>query len=132
LCELFPKAKWETEKRHRGVDSKWKPEQIERLIIDSFETPLRRPSLNERQKRVFSGKKRQHTLKPQVVSDRQGDVLDIEAGQRGPQSDIKLYEESKLKERLPAALRDNPLLDDKAYADQKHPEITTPTKKPKM
>jgi hypothetical protein len=132
---LLPKEKWAAEKRHRGADSKWNPEEIDRLIIDSFETPqqdyvlLRRPSLNERQKRVYSGK--QHTLKTQVVSDGTGEVLDIEAGHRGPQADLKLYEESQLKERLPEALRDKPLLGDKAYADQKHPELTTPTKKPK-
>lgn len=131
LRDLFPKEKWEAEKRHRGADSKWKPEEVDRLIIDSFETPLRRPSLNDRQKRVYSGKKKQHTLKTQVVSDGQGDVLDIESGHRGPKSDLKLYEESKLKERLPESLRDKPLLGDKAYADQKHPELTTPTKKPK-
>jgi hypothetical protein len=131
LRDLFPKEKWAAEKRHRGADSKWDPEEIDRLIIDSFETPLRRPSLQDRQKRVYSGKKRQHTLKTQVVSDGQGEVLDIEAGHRGPKSDLKLYEESQLKERLPAPLRDKPLLGDKAYADQKHPECTTPTKKPK-
>jgi hypothetical protein len=131
LRDLFPKEKWEAEKRHCGADSKWKPEEIDRLIIDSFETPLRRPSLNARQKRIYSGKKRQHTLKTQVVSDGKGGVLDVEAGHRGPKADLKLYEESKLKERLPEALRDKPILGDKAYADQKHPEITTPTKKPK-
>lgn len=131
LRDLFPKEKWEAEKRHRGADSKWNPAEIDRLIIDSFETPLRRPSLNQRQKRVYSGKKKQHTLKAQVVSDGKGEVLDIEAGHRGPISDLKLYEQSQLKERLPEPLRNKPLLGDKAYADQKHPEITTPTKKPK-
>lgn len=131
LRDLFPKEKWEAEKRHRSADSKWNPAEIDCLIIDSFETPLRRPSLNERQKRVYSGKKRQHTLKTQALSDGKGDVLDIDAGHRGPKSDLKLYEQSRIKERLPEVLRDKALLGDKAYADQKHPEITTPTKKPK-
>lgn len=131
LRDLFPKQKWEAEKRHRGAESKWNPEQIDRLIIDSFETPVSRPSLNDRQKRTYSGKKRQHTIKTQVVTDGQGEVLDVEAGHRGPQADIKLYEESKLKEQLPEPLRAKPLYGDKAYADQKHPEITTPTKRPK-
>jgi len=131
LRDLFPKAKGEAEKRHRGAEAKWNPEQIDCLIIDSFATPMTRPSLNDRQKRAYSGKKKQPTIKSQVSTDGTGAVLDIEAGYCGPQSALKLYEESKLKQKLPAALRDKPILGDKAYADQKHPEITTPTKKPK-
>lgn len=131
LRDLFPKEKWAAEKRHRGADSKWTPEQVDGLIIDSFETPMSRPSLNDRQKRAYSGKKKQHTIKTQIITDGQGEILDIDAGHRGPKADLKLYEESQLQEKLPAALRDKPRLGDKAYADQKHPEITTPTKKPK-
>ena len=131
LRDLFPKEKWAAEKRHRGAASKWDPTQIDRLLIDSFETPMRRQSLNDRQKRDYSGKKKQHTIKTQVVTDGNGEILDIDAGHRGPKADLKLYEESRLQEKLPEALRDKPILGDKAYADQKHPEITTPTKKPK-
>lgn len=131
LRDLFPKEKWEAEKRHRGAESKWKPEEVDCLIIDSFETPMSRPSLNDRQKRAYSGKKKEHTIKTQIITDGQGEILDIDAGHRGPKADIKLYEESQLPEKLPEALREKPLLGDKAYADQKHPEMTTPTKKPK-
>jgi hypothetical protein len=131
LRDLFPKEKWEAEKRHRGADSQWQPEQIDRIIIDSFETPVRRPSLKARQKRLFSGKKGQTTLKSQLISDGRGGVLDIDAGHRGPAADIQVYRGSKLEERLPAALKDKPRYGDKAYADQKQPEITTPKKKPK-
>ena len=131
LRDLFPKEKWEAEKRHRGTASKWNPEQVDCLIIDSFETPMSRPSLNDRQQRAYSGKKKQHTIKTQVITDGHGEILDIDAGHRGPKADIRLYEASRLNEKLPEALRDKPILGDKAYADQKHPEITTPKKKPK-
>jgi hypothetical protein len=131
LRDLFPKEKWEAEKRHRGAESKWNPADIDRIIVDSFETPVTRPSLNDKQKRTFSGKKGMHTIKLQLLSDGQGNVLDVDAGHRGPKADIKLYEESQLAEKLPAALRGKPIYGDKAYADQKHPEITTPKKKPK-
>lgn len=131
LRDLFPKEKWEAEKRHRGAESKWNPEEIDRIIVDSFETPVTRPSLNDKQKRTFSGKKGMHTIKTQLLSDGKGNVLDVDAGHRGPKADLKLYEESQLTEKLPAALRGKPIYGDKAYADQKHPEITTPKKKPK-
>jgi len=39
------------------------------VIVDSFETPVPRPSDYEAQRRVYSGKKKDHTLKTQVVSD---------------------------------------------------------------
>lgn len=42
-----------------------------------------------------------------------------------------MYEESRLDETLPEALKKKPRFGDKAYADQKHPEITTPKKKPR-
>lgn len=130
LRDLFPKEKWAAEKRHRGAASKWDPEQVDCLIIDSFATPMSRPSLNDRQPRAYSGKKKQPTIKTQIITDGQGEILDTDAGHRGPKADLKLYEESQLQEQLSEALREKPLLGDKAYADQKHPELTTPTKKP--
>ncbi len=38
------------------------------LIVDSYEQPRERPKDNEEQQTYFSGKKRQHTFKNQVVS----------------------------------------------------------------
>ena len=50
--ELFPAARWEAVKRHRL--GKWSPDEVETLIVDSFETPIKRPSNNERQKHFYS------------------------------------------------------------------------------
>ena len=68
LKELFPAEKWEAEKRHRK-EPKWTPAEIEQIIIDSFETPLPRPSVESRQKRLYSGKKKRHRMKTQVITD---------------------------------------------------------------
>jgi hypothetical protein len=38
-----------------------------KLLVDSVEQPIDRPSDNEEQKKFFSGKKKEHTLKSQVV-----------------------------------------------------------------
>lgn len=126
LRDLFPAEKWEAEKRHRSTQ-KWTPDEVELAVIDSFETPVRRPSINERQKRIYSGKKKRHTLKTQIVTDQNGEILTINAGHRGPKADIKLYEE----EPLPEPIADKPRIGDKAYSSQEHPEIKTPEKKPK-
>jgi hypothetical protein len=127
LRDLFPEEKWEAEKKWRRSEPTWKADEVELVIIDSFETSVRRPSKNELQKRIYSGKKKRHTLKTQIVADQDGEILTISAGHRGPQADIKIYEQ----ESLPAAIANQPRIGDKGYASKDHPEIKTPTKKPK-
>lgn len=127
LRDLFPAQKWDAEKQWQRSGPTWTPEAVDKVIIDSFESPVRRPSLPERQKRVYSGKKKRHTLKTQVATDQDGEILTLEAGHRGPQADIKLYEEAP----LPEPIADKPRMGDKGYQSQEHPELTTPHKKPR-
>jgi hypothetical protein len=127
LRDLFPHEKWEAERRLGRGDGAWTPDAVERAIIDSFETPVNRPSQRDRQKRVSSGKKKQHTLKTQIIADQTGAILCISPAHRGPQADLKVYEE----EGVPDPIKDKPKLGDKAYADRDHPEIQTPHKKPR-
>ncbi len=127
LKRLFPNEKWEAEKRYGSSAKKWRPSKVERVIVDSFETPVPRPSHNERQKRLYSGKKKRHTLKTQIYTDQDGGILSVGKAYRGPKADIKIYEE----EPIAALLTDKPRMGDKAYCDGKHPEIKTPVKKPR-
>lgn len=124
LKELFPAARWEAVKRHRT--EKWNPDEVDKLIVDSFETPIPRPSLNERQKRVYSGKKKRHTLKTQIYTDRNGTILDVGSGHRGPKADVKIRNETE----LPEELKEKPKLGDKAYLGAEK-QTLTPKKKPK-
>jgi hypothetical protein len=127
LRELFPSTKWEAEKKWQRSAPEWTPDDVDFVIVDSFEPPVRRPSINERQKRIYSGKKKRHTIKTQVVTDQDGEILTINPGHRGPKADLKLYEEVP----LPAPLADKVCLGDKAYQSSAHPEMMTPHKKPK-
>ena len=127
LRRLFPNQKWEAERRYGRSDQKWTPATVERVIVDSFETPVPRPSNNERQKRLYSGKKKRHTLKTQIYTDQAGRILSVGKAYRGPKADIKIYREEPIAELL----TDKPRMGDKAYCDGKHPEIETPVKKPK-
>jgi hypothetical protein len=127
LRDLFPAEKWDAEKQWRRSEPTWAPAAVDKVIIDSFESPVRRPSLQARQKCVYSGKKRRHTLKTQVATDQEGEILTVEAGHRGPQADLKLYEEAP----LPEPIADKPRIGDKGYYSQEHPEITTPHTKPR-
>ncbi len=127
LRELFPSTTWEAEKKWQRSAPEWTPDDVDFVIVDSFETPVRRPSINQRQKRIYSGKKKRHTIKTQVVTDQDGEILTINSGHRGPKADLKLDEEVP----LPAPLAGKPCLGDKAYQSSAHPEMTTPHKKPK-
>jgi DDE superfamily endonuclease len=93
--------------------------------VDSFETPVPRPSTSEKQTRLYSGKKKDHTLKTQVVTDAQGEILDIDAGHRGPMSDKRLYEQSDVPTQFPNAQKQA----DKAYVGIEG--MQTPQKKPR-
>jgi hypothetical protein len=126
LRDLFPKEKWEAEKKWQRGEPTWTPDAVERTIIDSFETPIPRPSLNDRQKRVYSGKKKRHTLKTQIVTDQDGEILDVDAGHRGPAADVKIYAQAP----PPPPVDDKPRLGDKAYVGAE-PAVQTPHKKPK-
>ncbi len=127
LRRVFPHQKWEAEKRHGSGDEKWSPSQVECVIVDSFETYVPRPSNNERQQRLYSGKKKRHTLKTQIYTDQHGGILSVGKAYRGPKADIKIYEE----EPIAALLTEKPRMGDKADGERKHPEIATPMKKPK-
>jgi len=63
-----------------------------------MEQPRERPSDNQEQKEYFSGKKRQHTFKNQFVTLPEGkDIVDVEVGEKSPNSDISLFREQQEK-----------------------------------
>src|SRR5712692_1826024 len=93
LRDRFPAERWEAEKRGRRGEPRWTPDAVDKVIVDRFETPVRRPSLQGRQKRVYAGKNKRHTLKTQILTDQGGEILTINAGHRGPEADVKVYEQ---------------------------------------
>ena len=125
LRDVCPAERWEAEKRWRKGEPTWTPAAVDRALIDSFESPVRRPSVNERQQHVYSGKKKRHTLKTQVVTNAQGEILDIDAGHRGPAADKKIYEQSGVAMQYPNATKQG----DSGYQGTAGVEV--PHKKPK-
>jgi DDE superfamily endonuclease/Helix-turn-helix of DDE superfamily endonuclease len=103
LREVCPAERTAAQKRWQRHAPTWKPDTKDRLLIDSFETPVPRPSEPAAQKRRYSGKKKRHTLKTQVVTDACGEVLALDAGHPGPRADQRIYEQSGVAERFPEA-----------------------------
>ena len=95
------------------------------LIVDSWEQPRERPKDNEMQKEYYSGKKKQHTFKGQVVTLPLGkDLVDVEVGREGKASDINMFREQQKKFQS-----EQKFTGDKGY--QGGTNIKTPQKKPK-
>ena len=66
------------------------------LIVDSCEQPIERPREYQEQKKYYSGKKKRHTKKNQIIVLPDGkDIVDIVADKPGPKSDIKLFREQR-------------------------------------
>ena len=105
LRDLCPAHRWDAEKRWTRREPSWHPDTLDLLLVDSFETPLCRPSLPAAQRKFYSGKKKRHTLKTQVVTDRRGEVLAVETGHPGPVSDKAVYERSAAAGQYPRAAR---------------------------
>jgi hypothetical protein len=98
-----------------------------RLLVDSLEQPTYRPCDQKEQQEYFSGKKKQHTLKSQMIALPEAkDIVEVEVGACGPTADIKLFRKSQEKFD-----KSQPFSGDKAY--QGGENITTPHKrKPKQ
>lgn len=79
-------------------------------LLDATEQPINRPTDSERQREFYSGKKKRHTVKTQVVANGEGDVAAITPPVPGKTADIKLAECSRVVERLPPGID--------AYADK--------------
>jgi hypothetical protein len=95
------------------------------LIVDSCEQTRERPRGYPEQKKYYSGKKKTHTLKNQLIVLPNGrDIVDIVAGAPGPKSDINFVRERQ-QEFDPSQQFNG----DKGYVGE--PNIKTPQKKPK-
>jgi hypothetical protein len=96
------------------------------IVIDVTETPIERPK--HRQRQFYSGKKKRHTLKCQVLIDQQtGQVICLFFG-KGTQHDFKLFQASGVRLH-----QDTESLQDKGYQgiQKLHVNSRLPIKKPK-
>lgn len=64
-----------------------------KAIVDGTEQPIQRPKDPEKQKTYYSGKKKRHTIKKQIVANQEGLILDISPAVEGKRHDFKLFED---------------------------------------
>ena len=125
LREMLPASLFELKKNERDYETVLELLTEFELIVHSCEQPRERPGDYEQQKKFYSGKKKNHTLKNQfIVLPNGDDIVDCTAGVPGPTSDINLF-----RERQKAFNSNQKFSGDKGYVGE--PSIKTPQKKPK-
>ena len=65
------------------------------FIIDGTERPINRPKDKEKQKSHYSGKKKSHTVKNNVITERGGKVLYLSGTCEGKRHDKKLADDER-------------------------------------
>ena len=122
----LPASLFDQLKKYPEEMEKVKEELIQHeLIVDATEQPVERPLGQEEQKPYYSGKKKRHTSKSQIVICSEiKDIVDVVIGEIGSKSDVKIFRES-----LHKFHQEQGFLGDKAYVGEF--QVTTPKKKPK-
>jgi hypothetical protein len=93
------------------------------LMIDATERPIQRPKSPGKRKKTYSGKKKRHTAKHQIITDNNKRILAVGPAQKGRRHDKRIYDESNL-EKPPDML----VLADLGYLGT---PFETPLKKPR-
>lgn len=75
--------------------------ELREVAIDSTEQPCQRPGKKRPRQTYYSGKRRRHTLKAQIVASAAGRVLAVSDSYPGRTHDLELYHRERLHERLP-------------------------------
>ncbi len=125
-ASLFEQWQQECDSVERAELEEWLAElPAGELLVDTWEQSIPRPRSDDEQQAYYSGKKKDHTRKNQLISLPNGsDIVDVVIGEKGPRSDSKLYEQTQTE--LPQNLE---FIGDKAYVGRRN--TTTPIKKPR-
>ncbi len=76
-------------KKERKISEK----ELETLIVDCTEQPIRRP--RKRQKKYYSGKKKRHTIKTEIIINKEGKIKYISKPHPGSMHDIQIRRKEK-------------------------------------
>ena len=99
------------------------------LIIDGSERPIRRPKDAQRQKKFYSGKKKRHTVKNIVITDKRTKKIKV----LSPTSEGKKQDKTLADEQAYTFPKGTKLWKDTGFQGYEPLDVTTfqPTKKPK-
>ncbi|ACP20856.1 hypothetical protein Aasi_1490 [Candidatus Amoebophilus asiaticus 5a2] len=110
ICRLLRKmepllAKKISIKKDRSLTS----EKVLRILADVSEQPTQRPS--KKQKKSYSGKKKRHTIKTEIVMGEDGKILSVSKSHKGKVHDFKIRKGEKLLPKESLKLADSDFYD---------------------
>lgn len=96
VCRLFKlleplMAKKITIKKDRTLTQ----EEVLKLLVDVTEHPIRRPQSSKKRKKTYSGKKKKHTQKTELVMAEGGKILAVSHTHPGKKHDFRIRKEEK-------------------------------------
>lgn len=98
-------------------------------IVDATEQPIQRPQDDETQRRYYSGKKKRHTVKHQIVVTPEGEIIYTGEAASGSRHDKTMFDDSGVADRLEG---DEAYMGDKGYQGiQRDCKAVLPHKRPK-
>lgn len=101
MCAYLPLPERVRQTKLRSVAQLLVEEPQLEVLIDATEQARCRPRDREGRERFYSGKKKRHTLKSQVVAERcSGLIIDVSSGSEGRRHDLKVFEVCGVRERL--------------------------------
>jgi hypothetical protein len=106
----------------RRIENKLTEEEISYYLIDATEQEINRPKKG--QKKYYSGKKKKHTIKNQIIINDKMKICSVTKSVEGKKHDKKLYDESRI-----YSIEKSSLKGDLGYLGSAG--ITIPKKKPK-
>jgi DDE superfamily endonuclease len=104
--------------------------EVTEVFADGIERSIQRSKNKKKQNKTYSGKKKQHTRKSVVVSDKERRILVVTKQKSGRRHDKRLADKESIFEMIP---EDIPIFVDTAFiGEQKvHPNLYIPKKKTK-
>ncbi len=96
ICRLFKlleplMAKKITIKKDRSLTQ----EEVLKLLVDVTEHPMRRPQSVKKRKKTYSGKKKKHTQKTELVLAEKGKILAVSHTHPGRKHDFRIRKEER-------------------------------------
>lgn len=104
--------------------------EAKEVFVDAVERLKQRPKKKKAQQKAYSGKKKAHTRKSVIISDRKRRVLVVTKQKSGRRHDKRLADKDDIFKQIPKEIN---VMADTAFVgeDKVHPNIHMPKKKPR-
>jgi DDE superfamily endonuclease/Helix-turn-helix of DDE superfamily endonuclease len=97
VCRLFKKLEPLMGKRLAiKKDRTLTPEMILKLLADVTEQPIQRPEKTHKRKKTYSGKKKRHTRKVEMIMQDNGKIMSVSKSHGGRKHDFRIRKEEPL------------------------------------